>query len=138
MRTVLLGALVGAAMLSACATPFTPEQLAAKAKEDSTPNLCAITLMGVSVAVTNAAMNEIQARGETCDWKQAGAIAEAQMTQRRLAEEAQHERSHAFVNNLATAATIMQQSGAGQRYYAPAPVQTHCIQQGIYMNCSSY
>lgn len=132
----ILASLAGAAMLSACAVPYTPEQLAAKAKEDSTPNLCAITLMAPPMSVLNAAENEIQARGATCDWEQARAIADAQYARQQAAADAKQAQMNQSMMMMGMGAALLQQSGP--HYYAPPPVQTQCVQQGIYMNCSSY
>ena len=125
-----------AVLVSACAVPYTPEQLAAKAKQDSTPNLCAVTLMRISEAVTNAAMNEIEARGGTCDWQQAQAIAETQLAKKQAEADAKQAQMQQSMMMMGMGAALLQQSGP--HYYAPPPVQTSCIRQGIYMNCTSY
>ena len=126
------------ACLAGCGTviPYTDAQLAAKAKEDSTPNLCAITLMAVPPRVLNAAMNEIQARNAQCDWEQAKAITAAYYARQQAAAEAQQAQQANFINALAVSGALLQQSGP--RYYGPAPTQTTCVQQGVFLNCNTH
>lgn len=122
--------------LAGCAMQYTPEQLSAKAKEESTPNLCAITLMAPPMAVLDAAENEIHARNATCDWNQARAIAEAQYARQTAQAQQQQATQTNFMNALGASALLLQQSGP--RYYSAPPAQTTCVQQGVFMNCQSY
>lgn len=130
------GIVILAACLVGCATRFTPEQLAAKAREETTPNLCAITLMAVPLPVLNAAENEVRARNAQCDWDQAKAIT-AQYYARQQAQAAANQAWQAnLINALATSSALLQQSGP--HYYSAPPVHTTCVQQGVFMNCDSY
>lgn len=128
--------LVTSGILAGCAAQYTPEQLAARAKEDSTPNLCAITLMAPPMSVLNAAENELHARSATCDWEQAKAIAANYYARQQAAAEARQAQQANAMALMGMSALFLQQSGP--HYYAPPPVNTTCQQQGVFMNCTSY
>lgn len=127
---------LGPCLLAACATPLTREQLAGKAREETTPNLCAITLMAPPLSVLNAAENEIRARNATCDWTQAQAIAETQIAARQARAEEQQARAANAAAMFGAASVLLQESAP--RTLAPAPVTTTCHQAGYYLNCTSY
>ena len=130
-----LAGLVAISALAGCTVPYTAAQLADMATKEPTPNLCALTLMAPPMPVLDAAENELHARNATCDWNQAKAIAEAQYA--RQAAQAQQQAAQAnFMNALGASAMLLQQSGP--RYYSAPPVQTTCIQQGVFTNCNSY
>lgn len=114
---------------------YTPEQLAAAAKTEATPNLCAITLMG-NPAIAKAAQEEIEARRATCDWQQAQAIAQTYIAQQQAKIQEQQARQANAMALFGASALFLQQSGP--RSYAPSPVNTTCVQQGVFMNCNSY
>lgn len=133
MRTLIAGVGVCIA-LAGCATYYSPAQLATAAKAESTPNLCAIALMAPPLRVLNAAENEIAARGAKCDWDQARAIASTQMERQQAQREEQQQRNAML---LGLSAALLQQSGP-RPYSSPPPMQTSCIQQGVFLNCSSY
>lgn len=118
-----LGVLAALPLLHACA--LTPAQLAARAREDTTPNLCAATLV-LSAAAVKAAEDELAARGATCDWEQARAIAETYLARQQAARAAM----------FGMGMTMLQQSGPTQ--IAPAPTTTNCRWLGNVWNCTSY
>lgn len=135
MKTLSVVAITAA--LSGCAAPYfyTDAQLAAKAKEDSTPNLCAITLMAPPLRVMNAAMNEIKARAATCDWDQAKAIADEYYARQQATAATQQAQQANLINGLAVSGALLQQAGP---HAYPGPSQTTCIRQGAFLNCNSY
>lgn len=135
MRPVIAAA-AAVSVLCGCATHYTPAQLAHRAAIETTPNLCAITLMAPAPEVMNAAENELRDRAATCDWEQARAIAETQMERMQAQEEAKQQRIQNSMQMLSAGAMLLQQSGP--HYYSPPPVQTTCVQQGVFTNCTSY
>lgn len=136
MRPMIAAAAAALSMLCGCATHYSPAQLAEQARVETTPNLCAITLMAPPAAVMNAAENELQARAASCDWNQARAIAETQMERAQAQQQIKQQRIANSMQMLGAASVLLQQSGP--HYYAPPPVQTTCIQQGVFTNCTSY
>lgn len=133
MRGSMIGICIA---LTGCATHYTAGQLANMAKHESTPDLCAITLMAPAAAVMNAAENEIRARAASCDWDQARAIAETQMERAQAQQEAKQQRAQNNMAMFGAAAMLLQQSAP--HYYGAPPIQTTCIQQGVFTNCTSY
>lgn len=125
MKTIIA---LFAVLLSACAMQPTSEQLAAMAKTDTTPDLCAATLV-LSPAAVKAAQNELMSRGATCDWNLARAKAELYLEQKR-------EQQQNAMMALGMGAQMMQQSGP--RVLTPAPVMATCQQMGYFTNCQTY
>ena len=41
-----------------------------------------------------------------------------------------------YWNAMAASAVLLQESGP--HYYAPPPTQTTCVQQGVFMNCTTH
>lgn len=135
MRRLSFAALT-ALSLAACAAPYSAAQLAEKAQVETTPNLCAITLMAPPAAVIAAAENELRARNANCDWGQAQAIANVQAQRAQAAREAQQQQFQNSMQMMGAASTLLQQSEP--HYYGPPPIQTTCVRQGVFTNCTSY
>lgn len=124
-------------IIAGCTTPLTPGQLAARAMIEPTSSLCAVVVLSPGPDAVRAAEDEIASRHATCDWDEARAIAQVQIQRKQAEADAQQARQQANAAALMGAsAALLQQSGP--RYYAPAPTQTTCIQQGVFLNCNSY
>lgn len=123
-------------LLSACASEYTPKQLADIAKTDATPNLCAATLTGYA-PVVKAANDELQARQAQCDWQQAQAIAQANYARKQAEIQERQTRQANAMAMMGVGAAIMQQSGP-RTAPSSSPSNLSCVQQGVFTNCTAF
>lgn len=122
-------------LIAACAMQPTPERLAALAKTDTTPNLCAATLV-LPPAFIKAAQDELAVRSATCDWEQAKAIAETYIARQQAQEQLRQQNAANMMAVLGPSAALLQQSSP--QPYPGEPVTTNCRWLGSTWTCNSY
>ena len=122
-------------LAAACAMQPTPERLAALAKDDTTPNLCA-AILALPPAYATAAQNELTSRSASCDWEQAKAIAETYIARQQAQEQLRQHNMANMMSVLGTSAALLQQ--AGPKPYPGSPAITNCRWLGSTWTCSSY